>query len=229
VAHADPRIGPRIAAAFWPLALFLAVEVLTRVQWSAGWSYALARYVGVSTVAAVAAVMSYRHMAALLARYGAHLGPLGVDGLMVVSGWALLSEAVRRSGSSAEPSGTARAVAYAGHRDTSASAEGDVSLEDPRDTSSAPTTRTATRTRKGARPAGSAADLLAQRVRAARELIAAGELDERPSAEAIRKKLGGSAAISRAVRDVLTTSAEPAVELSSVETNHNDSPLRLAR
>jgi hypothetical protein len=70
---------------------------------------------------------------------------------------------------------------------------------------------------------------LAQRVLAARELIASGALAERPSAEAIRKALGGSAAISRAVRDALTTSTEPAAEPASVETDHIDSPLRLAR
>lgn len=115
VAHADPATGPRVAAAFWPLALLLAVEVLTRVQWSAGVGYALARYAGVGAVATVAAVMSYRHMAALLARYGedgfgAHLGPLGVDGLMVVSGVALLSEAARRAERSAERAGTVPAA-----------------------------------------------------------------------------------------------------------------------
>ena len=90
--------------------------------------------------------------------------------------------------------------------------------------------RTTPRSRGAARPAGSAADLLADRVQAARELIAAGELDERPSAEAIRKRLGGSAAIARAVRDSLTSTAGPATALVLAESNDNDdSRLRLAR
>lgn len=96
IAHAQPTTGARIAAAFWPVALLLAVEVLTRVQWRAGAGYAWARYVGTVLVALVAAVMSYRHMAGLLTGYGedwanSHLGPLAVDGLMIVSGVALLS------------------------------------------------------------------------------------------------------------------------------------------
>ncbi len=85
------------------------------------------------------------------------------------------------------------------------------------------------RERRAARPARSADDLLADRVQAARELIAAGELDERPSAEAIRKRLGGSAAIARAVRDSLTLTATPATAPVLAEPDDNDSRLRLAR
>lgn len=98
VAHAQPTAGARIAGAAWPLLLLLAFEVLTRVRWRPSRWRAAARYFGATAVAVVAAVMSYRHMAALLGRYGedgfgAHLGPLAVDGLMVVCGAALLSTA----------------------------------------------------------------------------------------------------------------------------------------
>jgi Protein of unknown function (DUF2637) len=85
-----------IGAAFWPVALLLALEVLTRVQWPGGFRWWFARYVGVGLVATVAAVLSYRHMAGLLASWGedawnAHLGPLAVDGLMLTAATALLA------------------------------------------------------------------------------------------------------------------------------------------
>jgi hypothetical protein len=72
------------------------VEVITRVSWRPGFLFGLARYGGTTLVATVAAVMSYRHMAGLLAIWGedvwgAHLGPLAVDGLMVVAAAALLT------------------------------------------------------------------------------------------------------------------------------------------
>jgi hypothetical protein len=75
----------------------LALEVLTRVQWPAGfWWWGFARYVGIGAVASVAAVLSYRHMAGLLTSWGedwwnAHLGPLAVDGLMLIAATALLA------------------------------------------------------------------------------------------------------------------------------------------
>ncbi len=97
VAHARAAFGPRIAAAFVPLALLLAVECMSRPAWHrSGLWWGLARYGGTGLVALVAAVMSYRHMTALLAGYGedplnAAIGPLAVDGLMVVAGFALLA------------------------------------------------------------------------------------------------------------------------------------------
>lgn len=92
----SPEVGSMIAAAFWPIALLLAVEVLTRVRWRRGFLWNAARFGGTGAVALVAALMSYRHMAGLLASYGedwlsAHAGPLAVDGLMIVAGFALLS------------------------------------------------------------------------------------------------------------------------------------------
>ncbi|WP_163511395.1 DUF2637 domain-containing protein [Fodinicola acaciae] len=95
-----PPVGAVLAAAWWPVALFLAVEVLTRVRWQSGPWWATARYGGVTIVATVAAIVSYRHMAGLLIAYGedpisAHIGPLAVDGLMVVAGLALLTIGAR--------------------------------------------------------------------------------------------------------------------------------------
>lgn len=100
-----PEPGSIVAAGFWPLALLLAVEVLSRVRWQPGAWWSVARYGGLLLVALVAAVLSYRHMAGLLAVYGedglsAHLGPLAVDGLMVLSGFALLSMGSKTKGES---------------------------------------------------------------------------------------------------------------------------------
>jgi hypothetical protein len=91
-AHAAELIG----AAFWPLALLLSIELLTRVTWPTGWLWGTGRFVGVGLVAVVAFVLSYRHMAGLLTSWGedavnAHLGPLAVDGLMLVAATALLA------------------------------------------------------------------------------------------------------------------------------------------
>ncbi|WP_202805900.1 DUF2637 domain-containing protein [Actinopolymorpha alba] len=97
VAHAQPAPGPRIAGAFVPVALLLAVECMSRPEWRrSGFWWGLARFGGTGLVAAVAAIMSYRHMTGLLTRYGedainAAIGPLAVDGLMVVAGFALLA------------------------------------------------------------------------------------------------------------------------------------------
>lgn len=97
IAHADDAAGPRLAAAFAPVALLLAVECMSRPAWyRSGPLWALARYGGTGLVALVAAVMSYRHMHGLLLSYGedslsAAIGPLAVDGLMITSGFALLA------------------------------------------------------------------------------------------------------------------------------------------
>jgi hypothetical protein len=83
-------------AAFYPLALLLTIEILARVPWPHSFGWAAARYGGAALVAGVAAIVSYRHMAGLLAAYGedsltAAIGPLSVDGLMAVASFALLA------------------------------------------------------------------------------------------------------------------------------------------
>ena len=96
VAHARSGMGPRLASAFAPVALLLTVEIMSRVPWPSGRTWALSRWAGTGAVALVAAVTSYRHMSALLASYGedeltALIQPLCVDGLMVVASLALLA------------------------------------------------------------------------------------------------------------------------------------------
>jgi hypothetical protein len=85
-----------VGAAFWPTALLISVEILTRTPWPRGWQWITTRFLGVGVVALVAAVLSYRHMAGLLSSWGedglnAYLGPLAVDGLMLISATALLA------------------------------------------------------------------------------------------------------------------------------------------
>lgn len=96
LANAEPQPFAIGLAAFWPAALLLAIEVIARVDWPDHWRWALVRWGGVTPVAAVAAVVSYRHLSGLLHWYGEDpvtvgIGPLAVDGLMVVSTGALLA------------------------------------------------------------------------------------------------------------------------------------------
>jgi len=91
---AEAMWSAMVFAAFWPVALAVAVEVLSRVSWPAGlrWPGLL----GTMLVGGVALVVSYRHMNGLLIYFGeswlsAALGPIGVDGLLIVGGFALLA------------------------------------------------------------------------------------------------------------------------------------------
>ncbi|OJF11907.1 hypothetical protein [Couchioplanes caeruleus] len=92
----SPNLGAVIGAVFWPVALFVTTEILTRVAWPFGHVWQLLRWAGMLPVAVVAALVSYRHLSGLLDFYGEEpvvcvLGPLAVDGLMVMSAGALLA------------------------------------------------------------------------------------------------------------------------------------------
>jgi len=93
-----------LGAVFWPVALFVAIETLARTAWPAGGRWVALRYLGLLPVAVVAAVVSYRHLSGLLAFYRedpltARIGPLAVDGLMVMATGALIAAgATRRAG-----------------------------------------------------------------------------------------------------------------------------------
>src|SRR5213079_1266501 len=89
-----PHLGAIIGAIVWPVFLFLAIEILVANQWPAGIRYWLLRFGGLLPVAAVAAIVSYRHLSGLLAFYGEDrlvltIGPLAVDGLMAMATGAL--------------------------------------------------------------------------------------------------------------------------------------------
>lgn len=88
--------GAILFAAFWPGAVFLAIELMAKVDWPNGWTWSVARFGGLGIVALVAAIASYHHLAALLAYWGedttvAALGPLVPDGIMVLATAALLA------------------------------------------------------------------------------------------------------------------------------------------
>jgi hypothetical protein len=97
----SPHFGAVIGAVFWPVALFVATEILTRVAWPSGRVWWLLRWAGMLPVAFVAALVSYRHLSGLLAFYGEEpivcvLGPLAVDGLMVMATGAILATGQHR-------------------------------------------------------------------------------------------------------------------------------------
>jgi hypothetical protein len=92
----SPDTGAVIGSVFWPVALFVAVEILTRIPWPAGKGWTMLRFGGLLPVALVAAVVSYRHLSGLLDHYSEDaltvtIGPLAVDGLMIMATGALLA------------------------------------------------------------------------------------------------------------------------------------------
>ena len=96
-----PPLGDVVGAVFWPVALFVAIEILARTTWPSGKRWVVVRFAGLLPVAVVAAIVSYGHLSGLLAHYGeshltAHLGPLAVDGLMVMASAAVMATAPGR-------------------------------------------------------------------------------------------------------------------------------------
>ena len=92
----SPAVAAQIGAAVWPIGLLLSVEVLSRVRWPRGWQWMLARFAGTGAVALGSAIISYGHLRDVLlawqyAPLAAAVGPLVLDGLMVISGFALLA------------------------------------------------------------------------------------------------------------------------------------------
>jgi hypothetical protein len=91
-----PDPGAVVGAIVWPVFLFIAVEILARTAWPRGISWHLLRWAGLLPVAGVAAFVSYRHLSGLLQHYGEepivyYIGPLAVDGLMIMATDALLA------------------------------------------------------------------------------------------------------------------------------------------
>ena len=96
-----PPLGDVVGAVFWPIALFIAIEILARTTWPTGARWVVVRFLGLLPVALVAAIVSYNHLSGLLAHYHesaltAHLGPMAVDGLMIMSSAAVMATAAKR-------------------------------------------------------------------------------------------------------------------------------------
>jgi hypothetical protein len=92
----SPEPGAVVGAVVWPVFLFIAVEILARVYWPAGKAWLVLRFGGLLPVAGVAAFVSYRHLSGLLEHYGEEfvvvlVGPIAVDGLMLMATGALLA------------------------------------------------------------------------------------------------------------------------------------------
>jgi hypothetical protein len=104
----QPGLAPQIGAAVWPAALMFALEALSRVPWPGGFWWLLARYGGVGIVALGSAAISYGHVHDVLISWGygagsAATGPLVIDGLMVISGFALLAISRTNTASTGDP------------------------------------------------------------------------------------------------------------------------------
>jgi hypothetical protein len=96
VGAADPEPLAVALSIFWPVAVFVAVEITARVDWARVGRWAVVRWIGVPLVGLMAAVVSYRHLSGLLTFYGedavtAAIGPLAVDGLMLMATAALIA------------------------------------------------------------------------------------------------------------------------------------------
>jgi hypothetical protein len=94
VLHAHPNPVSQAIAAWPPLALLLTVELISRVPVHRR-SLAAARLAATAAIAAIAAWVSYWHMAGVAARYGEtgaspYLMPLSVDGLIIVASICLV-------------------------------------------------------------------------------------------------------------------------------------------
>lgn len=92
-----PRVDTQLGSAVWPLALLLSIEVLARVAWPKGLWWGIARFGGLSIVASGAFAISYQHINHVLASWGYEMlsqgvGPLVIDGLMIICGVAMLSK-----------------------------------------------------------------------------------------------------------------------------------------
>jgi hypothetical protein len=94
ILHAPPNPISQTIAAWPPLALLLTVELIARVPVTSR-ALSAARLIATTTIAGIAAWVSYWHMAGVASRYGEtgaspYLIPLSVDGLIVVASICLV-------------------------------------------------------------------------------------------------------------------------------------------
>ncbi len=118
ILHAEANPISQSIAAWPPLALLLAVELISRVP-VLHRSLALARLGATAAIAGIAAWVSYWHMAGVAARYGEtgaspYLLPLSVDGLIIVASICLVELAGRiRTVETEQPAAAQRRPAVA--------------------------------------------------------------------------------------------------------------------
>lgn len=107
VLHAQDNPIARVISAWPPGALFITVEVVSRVPVQSR-ALSWARVGAATVIAGIAAWVSYWHMVAVALRYGespdsAHLLPLSVDGLVVVASICLFELGTRLRGTAVAP------------------------------------------------------------------------------------------------------------------------------
>jgi hypothetical protein len=89
-----PGVGAVISAVIWPLFLLGAIELLIHTPWLANWRDNLTKLAVTVFVGAVAAYLSYFHLAHVLSAYGydtvsRYAGPLAIDAAMAMATLAL--------------------------------------------------------------------------------------------------------------------------------------------
>jgi hypothetical protein len=90
----NPGVGAHVSATIWPIFLFASIEILLHTPWMANWRDRLTKGVAVGLVGAVAAYVSYFHLAHVLSDYGydavsRYAGPLAIDACMAMATLAL--------------------------------------------------------------------------------------------------------------------------------------------
>ena len=95
----SPDMWGVVLGGAWPVLLVIALEVISRIDWPEGLKWRVIRFGGTGVVAAVAAIMSYRHLHGLITVYegdplSALIGPLAIDGLMAVCSAGLIASKI---------------------------------------------------------------------------------------------------------------------------------------
>jgi hypothetical protein len=115
VLHAEPNAISQTIAGWPPLALLITVELVSRIP-TVRRGLGLVRIVAATGIAAIAAWVSYWHMAGVASRYGEvgaspYLLPISVDGLIVVASVSLVELSRRLRADSLPTDSTAPATA----------------------------------------------------------------------------------------------------------------------
>jgi hypothetical protein len=90
LADRAPGIGAYLSAIFWPVTLFGVIEVLLHTPWLRNWRDDSTKVIAVGLAGAMAAYISYFHLAHTLSAYGydvasRYMGPLAIDAAMAMA------------------------------------------------------------------------------------------------------------------------------------------------
>lgn len=90
LADRAPGVGAYLSAIVWPITLFGVIEMLLHTPWLRNWRDGWTKAVAVGLVGAMAAYISYFHLAHTLSAYGydtasRYMGPLAIDAAMAMA------------------------------------------------------------------------------------------------------------------------------------------------